>query len=157
MVFELRPATPADLDFARELTCQNMLRYYLQYDLLWQDEAFDVAWAGRENWLIVQDDVAVGFFSLSRDAKALYIRELHVVEAFQGQGAGSWAIDQIWAKVRSERRSALRLTVFKNNPAQALYRRMSLEVVGEEEYFLRMQREVDLIRGGDTRAASSQR
>jgi len=144
MVFELRPATSRDLGFARDLTCHNMLRYYIQHDLLWLDEAFDVAWAGRENWLIVQDDVAVGFFSLSRDAKALYIRELHLAEAFQGQGAGSWAIDQIWTMTCAERRPALRLTVFKNNPAQSLYQRKGLEVVGEDEYFLRMQREVDV-------------
>ncbi|MGE8145192.1 GNAT family N-acetyltransferase [Pseudomonas frederiksbergensis] len=143
MVFELRQATSLDLDFARDLTCQNMLRYYIQYDLLWLDEAFDVAWAGRENWLIVQDNVAVGYFSLSRDARALYIRELHVAEAFQGQGAGSWAIDQVWTMARSDLRPALRLTVFKNNPAQVLYRRKGLEVVGEDECFLRMQREIN--------------
>jgi len=141
MVFELRPATSLDLDFSRDLTCQNMLRYYIQHDLLWLDEAFDVAWAGRENWLIVRDGMELGFISLSRDAKALYIRELQVAEAFQGQGAGSWAIDQVWAMTCAERRPALRLTVFKNNPAQALYRRKGLEVVGEDEYFLRMQRE----------------
>ncbi|KPN90938.1 GNAT family N-acetyltransferase [Pseudomonas nunensis] len=141
MVFELRQATALDLDFARGLTCQNMLRYYIQYDLLWLDEAFDVAWAGRENWLIMKSDVPVGYCSLSRDARALYIRELHVTEAFQRQGAGSWAIDQVLAMARAERRPALRLTVFKNNPAQALYRRMGLEVVGEDECFLRMQRE----------------
>ncbi|RON51525.1 GNAT family N-acetyltransferase [Pseudomonas frederiksbergensis] len=146
MVFELRAATSGDLEFARELTCQNMLRYYIQYDLLWLDEAFDVAWAGRENRLIVQGEVPVGFVSLSRDAKALYIRELHIIEAFRGQGAGSWAIDQVLALAREERRPALRLTVFKNNPAQALYERMGLEVVGEDEFFLRMQRPIDVLR-----------
>ena len=143
MVFELRQATSLDLDFARDLTCQNMLPYYIQHELPWLDEAFDVAWAGRDNWLIVQGAVAVGYVSLSRDARALYIRELHVTEACRGQGAGSWAIDQVWAKVRSERRPALRLTVFKNNPAQVLYRRMGLKVVGEDECFLRMQREIE--------------
>lgn len=145
MVFELRPATSGDLHFARSLTRQNMLRYYIQHDLLWLDEAFDVAWAGRENWLIVQGELAVGYASLSRNAKALYIRELHITEAFQRRGAGSWAIGQVWAMTCSERRPALRLTVFKNNPAQALYRRMGLEVVGEDEYFLRMQRQVDAV------------
>ncbi len=60
--FELRRATAADLAFARELTCQNMLRYYIDHDLLWQDEAFDVAWAGRENWLIVRGDVSNRLF-----------------------------------------------------------------------------------------------
>ncbi|WP_223435713.1 MULTISPECIES: GNAT family N-acetyltransferase [unclassified Pseudomonas] len=143
MGFELRPATSQDLDFARELTCKTMLRYYIQHDLLWQDEAFDVAWAGRENWLIVRDDVRLGYVSLSRDARALYIRELHVLEVFRGQGAGSWAIDQVLAMACKERRPALRLTVFENNPAKALYERKGLAVVGKDECFLRMQRDVD--------------
>ncbi|MDR9861526.1 GNAT family N-acetyltransferase [Pseudomonas baetica] len=137
--FELRRATAADLAFARELTCQNMLRYYIDHDLLWQDEAFDVAWAGRENWLIVRSDVAIGFFSLSKDLRALYIRELQVAPAFQGQGGGSWAIDQVIAMSHRYRRPALRLTVFKNNPAKNLYLRKGMRVQGEDECFLRMQ------------------
>ena len=142
MTFHLRLAVPEDLAFARDLTCQNMLRYYIQYDLLWQDEAFDVAWAGRDNRLIVRNGVRLGFVSLSRDARALYIRELHVVEAFRGQGAGSWAIDQVLALAHQERRPALRLTVFENNPARNLYERKGLRVQGEDECFLRMQLDI---------------
>jgi ribosomal protein S18 acetylase RimI-like enzyme len=137
-----RPASPADLEFARELTSRGMLRYYIQHDLLWQDEAFDVAWAGRDNRLIVCGDNVLGYVSLSRDARALYIRELHIVEAFRGQGTGSWTIDQVLALARQERRPALRLTVFENNPAQALYERKGLRVVGKDECFLRMQLDI---------------
>ncbi|EJM70410.1 putative acetyltransferase [Pseudomonas sp. GM50] len=143
MGFELRPATSLDLDFARDLTCRNMLRYYIQHELLWLDEAFDVAWEGRENWLIVRDDTLMGYISLSRDARALYIRELHMLEAFQGQGAGSWAIDQVFAMACKERRPALRLTVFENNPAKILYERKGLKVVGKDQCFLRMQRDIN--------------
>jgi ribosomal protein S18 acetylase RimI-like enzyme len=120
-----------------------MLGYYIQHDLLWQDEAFDVAWAGRENRLIMRGDNLFGFVSLSRDARALYIRELQIAEAFRGQGAGSWAIDQIFVMACKERRPALRLTVFENNPAQALYERKGLQVVGVDECFLRMQRDAE--------------
>ena len=139
MTFHLRLATPEDLAFARDLTCQNMLRYYIDHDLLWQDEAFDVAWDGRDNWLILLGEIPVGFFSLSRDRRALYIRELQIAEASRRQGAGSWAIDQVVALARSEKLPALRLTVFKNNPAQSLYKRKGLQVCGEDECFLRMQ------------------
>jgi ribosomal protein S18 acetylase RimI-like enzyme len=142
MGFELHTATSGDLGFARDLTRRNMLRYYLQHDLLWQDEAFDVGWAGRENWLVVREGVSLGYVSLSRDARALYIRELHMLESFQGQGAGSWVIDQVVAMACKERRPALRLTVFENNPAKALYERKGLKVVGEEACFLRMQRDI---------------
>ncbi|EJL07108.1 GNAT family N-acetyltransferase [Pseudomonas chlororaphis] len=139
--FQLRPAnTPEDLLFARDLTRSTMLGYYIRHDLLWLDEAFDVAWAGRENLLICQGAEVLGFVSLSRDSRALYIRELHVLEAFRGQGAGAWAIEQVRAMARGERRGLLRLTVFKDNPAQALYERMGLKVVGEDECFLRMER-----------------
>jgi len=141
MHFELRPVAPRDLDFARKLTRDNMMRYYIQHDLLWLDEAFDVAWAGRENRVIVRNDAVLGFVSLSRDANALYIRELHILGAFQGQGAGSWVIDQVFALVCQERRPALRLTVFENNPAKKLYERKGLKVVGKDECFLRMQRD----------------
>jgi hypothetical protein len=67
MGFEWCAATEGDLDFARELTRRNMLRYYIRYDLLWQDEAFDAAWMGRENRIIMRDDSRVGYVSLSRD------------------------------------------------------------------------------------------
>lgn len=134
-----RPATADDLAFARDLTCQNMLRYYIQHDLLWQDEAFDVAWAGRDNRVIVHGDVRLGFASLSRDARALYIRELQMLEAYRGRGAGSWVIDQVIALAGQERRPAVRLTVFTNNPARRLYERKGLAVVGTDECFLRMQ------------------
>ena len=139
MTYHLRRAELADRVFARELTCQNMLRYYIGHDLLWQDQAFEVAWDGRDNWLIILGQIPVGFFSLSRDRRALYIRELQIVEAFRGQGAGSWAIDQVIAMARAEGLPALRLTVFKNNPAQSLYKRKGLHVCGEDECFLRMQ------------------
>lgn len=140
-VFELRPAnSPENLYFARELTRETMLGYYIRHDLLWLDEAFDVAWTGRENWLICRDGQSLGFVSLSRDSKAIYIRELHMRQAFRGQGAGAWTIGQVEAMVLGERRSLLRLTVFKDNPAQALYRRMGLCVVGDEDCFLRMEK-----------------
>ena len=104
--FQLRPAMAHDLEFARNLTRDNMLRYYIEYDLLWLDEAFDQAWSGRENWIILRSDARLGFCSLSRDAKAVYIRELQVQEQYRGQGAGAWVIEAVVARTCELRRSA---------------------------------------------------
>lgn len=142
MSFELRRATAKDVTFARELTCQNMLRYYIEFELPWQDHAFDVAWSERQNWLIVHDSVSIGYVSLSRDMRALYIRELQVAEPLHRQGAGSWVIDQVIDMARRERRPAIRLTVFENNPARSLYERKGLQVQGRDECFLRMQLDI---------------
>ena len=138
--FELRPALDRDLAFARDLTRSTMLGYYIRNDLLWLDEAFDVAWAGRENLLIGLGREVLGFVSLSRDQRALYIRELHVLEAWRGKGAGAWTLGRVLQMAAQERRGLLRLTVFKGNPAQRLYERMGLQVVGEDDCFWRMER-----------------
>ncbi|KRP45708.1 Acetyltransferase (GNAT) family protein [Pseudomonas libanensis] len=141
MTFHLRQATDQDLPFARSLTYEAMNRYYLQYGLLWSNAGFDTAWAGRENWLVCNDDGVMGFVSLSRDAKALYIRELHMLECCRKQGAGSWVLEQMALKTHTEGLGLLRLTVFKTNPARRLYQRLGLSIVGEEDCFWRMERE----------------
>ncbi|KAB0516872.1 GNAT family N-acetyltransferase [Pseudomonas extremorientalis] len=138
MAFHLRAATDQDLPFARTLTFEAMSRYYLQYDLVWSNDGFDVAWAGRENWLICNDETVLGFISLSRDSRALYIRELHMLAACRGQGAGSWVLEQM--ALKAQVLGLLRLTVFKTNPARRLYQRMGLSIVGEENCFWRMER-----------------
>ena len=141
MAFHLRQATDQDLPFARSLTYQAMNRYYLQYGLLWSNDGFDTAWAGRENWLVCNDDGVMGFVSLSRDEKALYIRELHMLEHCRKQGAGSWVLEQMALKTGTEGLGFLRLTVFKTNPAKRLYQRLGLCIVGEEDCFWSMERE----------------
>jgi ribosomal protein S18 acetylase RimI-like enzyme len=138
MAFHLRPATDQDLPLARALTYEAMSGYYLQYGLMWSNDGFDVAWAGRENWLICNDNAVLGFISLSRDSRALYIRELHMLEACRGLGAGSWVLEQMVLKAQAL--GVLRLTVFKNNPARRLYLRSGMRIVGEEHCFWRMER-----------------
>ncbi|KPA87766.1 MULTISPECIES: GNAT family N-acetyltransferase [Pseudomonas] len=136
--WRFRPATEADLAFARTLTRRNMMAYYCEYDLLWQEEAFDIAWAGRQNALLCEGEQVLGFVSFSRDARALYIRELQLIEAGRGRGLGGWLIIQARDIAFREGRPEVRLTVFKSNPARRLYERMGLEVVGEDECFFRM-------------------
>ncbi|VVN35055.1 hypothetical protein PS687_05167 [Pseudomonas fluorescens] len=115
-----------------------MARYYVQYGLWWSNDGFDTAWAGRENWLICRDDAVLGFVSLSRDSRALYIRELHMLEQCRGIGAGTWVLGQM--ALKAQRLGLLRLTVFKTNPAKTLYLRMGFNIVGEEDCFWRMER-----------------
>ncbi|MDD2046003.1 GNAT family N-acetyltransferase [Pseudomonas putida] len=140
----LIPATDQHCAFARDLTRRAMLRYYHEFDLLWIEEAFDQAWGWREQWLIVENDAVVGFCSLSQDRQALYIRELHLLENARGRGIGTQVLEQLAGWAAERRLPLMRLTVFKSNPAQALYRRQGFAAVGEDECFVRMQRAIDL-------------
>ncbi len=143
MTFHMRAATDQECSFARTLTRQAMNRYYEHYGFIWCNDGFDTAWAGRENWMICRDDEVIGFISLSYEDDALFIRELHLIEASRGQGAGSWVLQQMVQKARAQGLGLLRLTVFKINPARNLYLRQGLSVVQEENCFLCMERVCD--------------
>lgn len=155
MAVQLTPATDQHCTFARDLTRRAMLRYYHEYDLLWIEEAFDQAWSWREQWLIVEDDRLLGFCSLSQDRLALYIRELHLVESARGQGIGTRVLELLACWAAERRLPLMRLTVFKSNPAQALYQRQGFDAVGEDECFVRMQRVIDWRAAGTAAAPVS--
>ncbi|MNH12399.1 Acetyltransferase (GNAT) family protein [compost metagenome] len=140
MTVQLTPATDQHRTFARDLTRRAMLPYYREFDLLWQEEAFDQAWEWREQWLISEAQQPLGYFSLSQDRQALFIRELHLLEGFRGRGIGSWVLTQLVDWTRQRQLPLLRLMVFKSNPARFLYLREGFVCVGEDECFLRMQR-----------------
>ncbi|PRA21324.1 GNAT family N-acetyltransferase [Pseudomonas poae] len=139
MTFHLRVATDRDRSFARTLTCQAMNCYYEHYGFIWSNDGFDTAWARRENCLICRDGEVIGFISLSRDDDALFIRELHLIEAFRGQGAGTWVLEQMVLKACALGLGLLRLTVFKTNPARNLYLRQGFNIVSEENCFWSME------------------
>ncbi|MCW2271855.1 Acetyltransferase (GNAT) family protein [compost metagenome] len=139
----LTPAADQHCPFARDLTRRAMLPYYHEFDLLWIEEAFNQAWSWREQWLVVEHDRVVGFCSLSQDRQALYIRELHLIESARRQGLGTQVLAQLVDWARERRLPLVRLTVFKSNPAQGLYRRAGFVAMGEDECFVRMQRLVD--------------
>lgn len=137
-----QPACETDLPFARALARRAMIPYYTRHGLLWRDEDFDEGWGWRENYLLHRGGEPLGFVSLSADARALYIRELHLVEQARGQGNGAAVLDHALAVAEQRRLPLLRLMVFKDNPAQRLYRRKGLQVVGDDPCFWRMERPV---------------
>ena len=137
----MRRAIEQDLPFARTLTQQAMSHYYRQNGLLWSSDGFDVAWAGRENWLICNDDVVMGFISLSRDGKALYIRELHLLECCRKQGAGTWVLEQMVFKARVEGLGLSTVDGVQDQPGKKAVSALGLSIVGEEDGFWRMERE----------------
>ncbi|MBH3345642.1 MULTISPECIES: GNAT family N-acetyltransferase [Pseudomonas] len=143
MMLQLIPATDSDLTFARDLTRRLMLPYYHQYDLLWVEQAFDQAWQWREQWLVTDTDAVLGFCSLSQDSQALFIRELHLLPAYQGQGIGSWVLETLAQWAAQRRLALLRLMVFRTNPARRLYQRQGFVEMGEDDCFVRMQRRID--------------
>lgn len=142
MPLRLVPASDHHMTFARDLTRRAMLPYYRQFDLQWMEEAFDQAWYWREQWLVMEGDHVLGYCSLSQDRQALFLRELHLLPEHRRRGVGGWVLEELAAWATMRRLPLLRLMVFKSNPARALYARYGFSEMGEDECFVRMQRDV---------------
>ena len=143
MSLQLIPATSiTDMAFARTVARRNMLPYYSEFGLIWIDDAFDECWKWRDNRLLEDDTGVLGFVSLSYDQRAVFIRELQLVESARGRGVGSLVLEWVRALAVERHLPLVRLTVFKSNRAQRLYQRRGFDVVGEDECFLRMERRV---------------
>lgn len=140
MVPTLRCATDDDLPFARELTRANMRPYYELHALSWHEEAFDAEWGVRRSHVIVRNGKRVGFFSYSLEKDYLYIRDVQLMALHRGEGVGGWALDHIARIAKRCGVRAIRLKVFKGNPAIGLYRRQGFSVIGEERALLWMER-----------------
>lgn len=145
-----QPADDAEgLPFARALTRRTMMPYYTRYELLWRDEDYDAGWSWRENYLLMGPDGPLGYISLTQDPRALYIREFHLIDTARRQGQGTAALKEAFELAARRGLSAVRLTVFKGNPAQRLYERQGFAVVGEDGCFWRMERNVETTVSGD--------
>lgn len=142
MPLELTAAGDAHCAFARDLTRRAMLPYYQQFGLLWVEAAFDQAWRWREQWLVVEQGKVLGYCSLSQDRQALFIRELHLLPEYRGRGVGSWVLEQLAQWAQQRRLPLLRLMVFRSNPARQLYLRQGFAEMGEDDCFVRMQRQL---------------
>lgn len=133
MKLALRPATEDEPGFCEALTRGNMSVYLAARGARWDHARYRASWHGFENLVIVGDDRVIGVLRLLADGRALEIRDLQVVPACQGQGIGSWAIQQAKSLAARRRFDLIRLRVFEENPARALYARLGF--VGEAAAF----------------------
>lgn len=134
--YQLRPATEIDYQFCRDLTKQNMLTLFSRHWGGWVDSVFRKDFQVEEATIIQVNGQDVGYFSLKETKEELYLSNIQISFAIQGQGLGSSVIEGILANTSKQ----MRLTTFSDNPAMHLYERLGFEVVerdGETVYMLK--------------------
>jgi ribosomal protein S18 acetylase RimI-like enzyme len=138
-------ATTDEVDRARceSLQRRNMDRYRQVRAEAWDPARFAASWARFENFMIERDGEVVGCLRLLEVHDVLEIRDLQVEPGAQRRGIGRWAIGAALAIARRRGIGQLRLRVFADNPARALYARLGFEVDVESAGVLQLIRGVD--------------
>ena len=99
-----------------------------------------------------QGDCPAGYFKVNfnqaqsdiRDADAMEIERIYVLESFQGMGVGQLLIDKALEMAEAARVRYVWLGVWEHNArAQYFYRRNGFEVFGEHPFFLGEDEQTD--------------
>ena len=127
MRLALRPAAGDQLEFCEVITRGNLSAYLATRGTPWDPGFYRASWKEFENLVILADDRIAGVLRLRVDDGALEIRDLQVDPACQGRGIGSWAIGQAKSLAADRGLGMIRLRVFVENPARALYAQLGFE------------------------------
>ena len=127
MRLALRPAAVDQLAFCEALTRDNLSVYLAARGMPWDPGLYFASWREFENLVILVDDCVAGALRSRADEGALEIRDLQMVPAYQGRGIGGWAIQQPKSLAAERGVGQVRLRVFEENPARALYARLGFK------------------------------
>ncbi|WP_438905140.1 GNAT family N-acetyltransferase [Dickeya lacustris] len=124
------------------LSQHNMMTYYQQHALLWDAEHYRETLITNNTTTIYYNDEIVGFFCLKIDIDASFcwIKDLQLYPKWHNYGIGKWALETIESTCQQQQLCWLRLCVFINNPALALYYRHGFILVDEKTGILRLEK-----------------
>ncbi|MBW8366938.1 MAG: GNAT family N-acetyltransferase [Arenimonas sp.] len=129
IALSLRIADDSDREFCEQLNRRNMSAYLARRGIEWDSARFEVSWQDFENLIILNSSFAVGHMRLTPEPPTLGLRDLQILPEYQHQGIGSWAVQQAKAMAESRSFRGLKLRVYEENPATALYARLGFRPV----------------------------
>ena len=142
MEITTRPATAADMDFARtvhHLAYRDVVtRQFGQWDETLQDGFFDRGWSPAKIEILLVDGEPCGYTGIEDRPGDVYLRELVIQPEYQGRGIGTTILRQVMARAQG-RGVPVRMQVLQQNRAQDLYRRVGFREVGRTETHVLME------------------
>ncbi len=139
--FTLRPATPADFRFAKDLymaSMQPLLTALDAWDEAKADASFRDYFKPDEVRMITLDGADVGWIQVSETDGEIHLDQLHLVEPLRNLGIGTSLIQRTQVEARKKARP-LRLSFVRGNRAAALYERLGFRHVGSDATKIHMQ------------------
>ena len=114
----------------------------LELDMDRHTADFRARWSAAETRIITRDGANIGWLQTAVDGDAVFLKQLFVDAALQGQGIGTQVMHRLIAEAAGAGH-ALTLGVVKTNPALRLYRRLGFALTHADERKLYMRRERD--------------
>ena len=144
MMFSLREYCVEDYEFVYDAKKQGYKEYvelfYGKWDDVGQHEMFENYLSARQKFIkiIEVNGEKAGFIDVSETNDGeLEIGNICLLPNFRGRGIGSVYFEQL---LKERENQTMKLRVFKNNPAQNLYKRFGFEITQETDTHFYMER-----------------
>lgn len=139
--FALRPGRLEDYAFAECLcfeTSKPLLESLGSWNPDWEAGRLREAFDPTEVVIIILGDIEIGWMQTKETKQNIHLCQLHLIERLRSRGIGSALVRALIRRATDSER-VLSLSVLRNNPARALYRRLGFEVIGFNREKLHMQ------------------
>jgi ribosomal protein S18 acetylase RimI-like enzyme len=139
----LRPATAADLAFARALYLDNMREVterILAWDEAKQTASFDARFVLDEVSIVRVDEEEIGWMQVAESDGEFFLKQFFIAPRFQRRGIGTRLLQDLIVRA-AQTRKAVTLGVVKGNPARSLYERHGFHVTSEDQFKVYMEKE----------------
>jgi GNAT superfamily N-acetyltransferase len=144
MPIELRPALDHNFEYCRRLYFVEMrwIIEELHLDGTAQETSFRQQWNPTEVRMIALDGTDVGWLQAITQDDGLFVAQMFVDGPFQRRGIGTEVMKRLIGEA-NEFNLAVRLNVFRINPARRLYERLGFRVIHEDDRKFYMKRDPD--------------
>jgi ribosomal protein S18 acetylase RimI-like enzyme len=116
----------------------EMLRTFLAGQFRIQAVQYSAAYPEMSRCIVEKRGIAAGRMYVARAAAAVRLVEISLLPEWRGRGIGSHLIGEL-AREAAAGGKSLRLSVFRQNPAMRLYRRLGFVETGAGEMYAEME------------------
>jgi ribosomal protein S18 acetylase RimI-like enzyme len=141
MMVQWRPATNDDEEFLfdlHRLAMGPLVEQVWGWDDVVQRSMFATSLAGGDVMVLERDGQAVGTITLHEESDHVFVGNIEILPAYQGQGIGSQVLRTVMADARTINLTVMLEVLKINRAACRLYERLGFVHTGETETHLRM-------------------
>jgi ribosomal protein S18 acetylase RimI-like enzyme len=137
MDYALRPATADDYAYCYRLTKRNMQDLFCKHWGGWVPAEFRKGFVVENIAMVIIAGKRAGYLSVIKEPLAIYIDNIQLSPAWQGQGIGASLLNRL---LDTHPGVSIRLTTFEDNPAKRLYERMGFAVLERNGMTITMEK-----------------
>ena len=140
----IRRCTDEDYWFVYNLLKRNMSYFYMKYWGGWNSKKFRNNFNKKNIKIIEYKNKRIAYYTLRFKNNYSYVDDIQISTLMRGKGIGTYLIYLMETETKKHNFKKIRLKVFKDNKARALYSKLGYQQIVDEGSTIIMQKKLSL-------------